>query len=232
MNKRILLILISAVFLSASSCYKENVETNVLPNPEKSNYEKALLTISEFDIENTNGFDFSLKQYLGKDEINYDIISLRADFSNDVKECKEEESKKLNGYYEKGEQYTFSKNITYYSNNMICENKNDEWEWSNCKKSTFFENSISRMNFDKSFFTSVKESYNGQYVFSANVIEEKTKDFMNVDENDFSGMSIKLFVSSDFNELESVELSYFQKYTRTEMKFSIYRGNVEIVLPD
>lgn len=201
------------------------------PQPEKTNYEKAIKTISNFDIEKTNGYDYSLKQYLGKDETNSDVISLRADFTGNVKARKDETLRRLNTYGS-GEQFTTTVTTTYFSDNMICEYKDNEWKWSNYKKSEYFANSISQISFDTEYLTSIKENLGDKYVLTADVPDEKAKDFFKSETVSFSSVSIKLTVSSDFSNFESLELSYFQSNTRSEMIFNVYRGSVSIDLPN
>ena len=201
------------------------------PQPEKTNYEKAIETVSNFDIEKTNGYDYSLKQYLEKDETNSDVISLRADFTGNIKARKDETLKRLNTCGS-GEQFTTTVTTTYFSDNMICEYKNDEWKWSNYKKSEYFANSISQISFDKGYLTSIKENLSDKYVLTADVPDEKVKEFLKSQAVSFSSVSIKLTISSDFSNFESLELSYFQSNTRSEMTFNVYRGSVSIDLPN
>lgn len=201
------------------------------PEPEKTNFEKALAAVASFDIEKTNGYDYSLKQYLGRDEANSDVISLRADFSGSIKAQKDETLKRLNTYGS-GEQFTTTVTTTYFSNNMICEYKNNQWKWTNYKKSDYFAISISQINFDKSYLTSIKESLDSNYVLSADIPDSKVKEFLNSETASFTSVSLKLTTSSDFSNFESLELSYFQTNTRSEMKFEVYRGNVSIDLPN
>ena len=199
---------------------------------EKTNFEKALEAVSSFDIEKTNGYDYSLRQYYGRDEVNSDVIVLRADFSDDIKAQKVETIRRLN-QYGTGEQFTTTETTTYYNNNMICELKNNQWKWSNFKKSEFFAVSIANMKFDKAYLSSVKESTkDNKYVISADVPDEKIKEFLGSTETSFTGLSLKLTFSSNVSSFESVELSYLQSNTRSELKFSTYVGNVSIVLPN
>ena len=229
--KKILILtppLLSALLIAGCSVTADNGSKSA--EPEKTNFEKALVAVASFDIEKTNGFDYSLKQYLGRDEINSDTISLRASFSDDPIAQKVTTSRRLNEYGA-GEQFTTTEETTYYSRNMICEYKNDAWRWSNCKKSEYFANSIASFTFDKSYFTSVVESLNTDYVLTADVKESNIKEFFGA-ESSFSSVGIKLTISSDFADFESLEVSYFQQQTRSEMKFAIYRGDVSISLPN
>lgn len=224
-------LLVAASMLLITGCGGDKGGSDNPPGPEKTNYEKALDAVSSFDIEKTNGYDYSLKQYLGRDETNSDVISLRADFSGSIKAKKDETLKRLNTYGS-GEQFTTTVTTTYFANNMICEYKNDQWKWSNYKKSDYFAISISQINFDKSYLSSIKESLDNKYVLSADVPDAKVKEFLNSETASFTSVSLKLTISSDFTNFESLELSYFQTNTRSEMKFEVYRGSVSIDLPN
>ena len=225
------LVLALASTLLITACSGKGGESDNPPAPEKTNYEKALEVVSNYDIEKTNGYDFSLKQYLGRDEVNSDVIALRADFSGNIKAQKVETSKRLN-QYGTGEQFTTTENTTYFSNNMICEYKNNQWKWSNYKKSDYFAVYISRISFDKSYLSSIKEELNEKYTLTADVPDDKIKGFLDSDSATFNSLSVKLVVSSDFTSFDSVELSYFQANTRSEVKFSSYVGSVSIDLPN
>ena len=231
MRKIRLLTLTIASVLLVTGCNKDSGGSETPPEPEKTNYEKALAAVSKFDIEKTNGYDYSLKQYLGKDETNSDVISLRADFSGNITAQKDETIKRLNTYGS-GEQFTTTQVTTYFSNNMICEYKNNQWKWSNYKKSDYFAISISSIKLDKSYLSSIKEDLATKYVLTADVPDEKVKEFLNSETASFTSVSVKLTVSSDFANFESLELSYFQTNTRSEMKFEVYRGSVSINLPN
>mgnify|MGYP000845575567 CR=1 FL=1 len=224
------LLLALASMLLITGCGDKGGSDNP-PEPEKTNFEKALAAVASFDIEKTNGYDYSLKQYLGRDEANSDVISLRADFSGSIKAQKDETHKRLNTYGS-GEQFTTTVTTTYFSDNMICEYKNNQWKWTNYKKSDYFAISISQINFDKSYLTSIKESLDSKYVLSADIPDAKVKEFLNSETASFTSVSLKLTTSSDFSNFESLELSYFQTNTRSEMKFEVYRGNVSIDLPN
>lgn len=198
---------------------------------DKTNFEKATEVVSNFDIEKTNGYDYSLKQFIGKDEVNSDNISLRVNFNNNIKAKKVETIKTLNTYGE-GEQFNIEVVTTYFSNNMICEYINDQWKWSNYKKSDYFSNAISNIYLDKSNLSSIKENLNEKYVLTADIPDEKAKDFFKLESISFTSVSLKLTISNDFLNFESLELSYFQKNTRSELSFSVYRGPVSIDLPN
>lgn len=231
MRKLQVLILSLSSVLLLTGCGGGSKKPDPTPvEPEKTNFEKALIAVSNFDIEKTNGFDFSLVQYLGRETVNSDIISLRADFSGEITAKKVESSKRLNEYGT-GEQFTITEVTTYFHNNTIAEYKNNQWKWSNCKKSDYFGNAISNLNFDKSYLTSVKESLDSKYVLTADIADNKVKDFLG-QEVSFSNVSIKLSISSDFKDFLSLEVSYFQEQTRSEMFFEVYRGSVTIELPN
>lgn len=230
MKKNQILTLSLLGLLTVTGCNMKAGDDSKSIQPEKTNFEKAISVVADFDIENTNGFDYSLKQYLGRDETNSDTVSLRVDFSGDIKAEKSTTSKRLNEYGA-GEQFTITETTTYFSNNMICEYKNDNWKWSNCKKSDYFANAISKLSFDESYLASVKESLNNNYVLTADIQESKIKDFLGADSS-FSSASLELTVSADFKRFESLEISYFQQQTRSEMKFTVYRGEVSINLPN
>lgn len=221
----------SSIQPSSSREPASSLTTSSLP-PEKTPFEKAVDTFSKYDVEKTNGYDFSLIQYLGKTVVNSDTIQLRASFSSDVKAEKVETIKRLNEYGA-GEQFTTSTITTYFENNMICEFKNNRWQWSNCKKGEYFAASITRISIDQSFLGSVRESESsGKYVISADVLDNKVNQFLNSNEVSFSSLTFKLTVSSDYSKFESLELSYFQENTRSEMRFSTYIGDVSIVFPN
>ena len=222
------LLFLSAVFL-LTGC--GGGDSSNPPQPEKTNFEKAVEVVSNFDIEKTNGYNYSLKQYLGRDETNSDVISLRADFSGEIKAKKEETLKRLNNYGS-GEQFTITSTTTYFSNNMICEFKNDQWKWSNYKKSDYFANAISNISLDKAYLTGIKENLTDKYVLTADIPDEKVGEFFKSETVSFTGISLKLSISSDFLNLESLQLSYFQTSTRSEVTFDVYRGSVSIDLPN
>ncbi|MCH5180945.1 MAG: hypothetical protein J1F32_07005 [Erysipelotrichales bacterium] len=215
-----------------SESLPSNIESsnNGSVTPEKSNFDKVLDAISNYNIEFTNGYDYSLIQYLGKDIVNSNSISLRADFSNDVRAEKIETSKRLNEYG-KGEQYTETEVITYFFNNTVGEYKDNKWVWSNCKKSDFFATSISNIKIEKEYLTSIKENNGTNFTISADVLDEKVNSFFNVDTISINSVSLKIEVSSDFNKLESIELSYFSSNTRFEMSYEAFYGNVSIDIP-
>lgn len=222
-----LLFLINTLFVI--SCGEP--ESGNYHKPEKADYEKALITISNFDLEKTNGYDFSLEQYFGNYETNSSVVSLRADFSGNIKAKKSKTTKRLSTY-ETGEQYLMNTEITYFSNNMICEYEVNKWKWSNYKKNDYFEYPISQIDFDRSYFESITEKKDSKYVFTAVVPDSKVKAFFKSETATFTGVAISFALSADFLNFESLELQYSQNKTRSELKLEIYRGAVNITLPN
>lgn len=212
---------------TSSSVQSENSSSS---EESLSNFEKAVLALKGYDIESTNGYDYSLKQYLGKDVANSDEIELRVDFSGSVIARKTQKSTRLNEYGS-GEQFTITEDITYFSNNTIGELKNGKWSWSNCKKSTYFATGISNISIEKDWLSSIKETLDGNYVLSAEVLDDKVDSLLGT-ETSINSLSMKLTVSNDFSSFVSIEMSYFQSATRSEMSFSTYSGSVDITLPE
>ena len=216
---------------SETSTAQQTLSESELSSAEKTNMEKALEVISSFDIENTNGYDYSLTQYLGMTVTNEDVISLRADFSGSPIGQKDITTKRLNEYGA-GEQFTTTTETNYFSNNMIAEYKNGKWVWSNCRKADYFKIAVSDISFDPSLFTSVRESLNTNYVLMADVPDEKVASFFGVSETTINSLSITITVDASFSKLEGIKLSYLQKTTRSEMTFDAYYGDVSIRLPN
>ncbi len=216
---------------SSSDDASSSIHTESSSNSENplSNFEKAALALKNYDIESTNGYDYSLKQYLGKDVTNSDEIELRADFSGSVIARKTQRSTRLNEYGS-GAQFTTTESTTYFNNNTIGELKNGKWSWSNCKKSAYFATGISDITIEKEWLSSIKETLDENYVLSAEVLDDKAGLLLGMTTS-INSLSMKLTVNNDFSSFVSIEMSYFQSATRSEMSFSSYSGSVDITLP-
>lgn len=199
--------------------------------PQKTNMEKALDVIANFNIENTNGFDYSLSQYLGTTIVNSDATVLRADFSGSPIGQKDITTKRLNEYGT-GEQFTTTTETNYFANNMIAEYKNGRWVWSNCRKADYFKVSIADIAFDQTALTSIRESLTTNYVLMADVPDAQVASFLGVSETTINSLSITVTIDLSFTKLEEIKLSYFQTNTRSEMIFDVYYGEVSINLPN
>lgn len=195
-----------------------------------SNYEKAMIALKNYDIESTNGYDYSLKQYIGKEVTNSDEIELRADFGGSIIARKIQKTKRLNEYGS-DEQFTTTEITTYFNNNAVCEFKNGEWSWSNYKKSAYFATIVSEIEIRKEWLSSIKETFDENYVLSADVLDDKVNLFFD-SSTSINSLSLKLTINKDISKFVSIELSYFQNLTRSEMLFSSYNGNVDITFPN
>lgn len=197
---------------------------------EKSSFEKTVFVLENFDVHNTNGYDYSLKQYIGNDVANSHEIVLRADFTQDTKAKKVESAKKLNDF-SSNEQYSYESVTTYFYNNRIAEFKNDSWKWSSCKEKDYLNCNLNNFKFDASYFENIKESTDDFYTFKANVVGTKINDFFGTENCSFEEVTVTIKVNTDFSSLSSVLITYFQSKTYTEFSFAVYKGAVSIDLP-
>lgn len=62
--------------------------------------------------------------------------------------------------------------------------------------------------------------------------DNKVKAFFKSETATFTGVSISFTLSADFLNFDSLELQYSQNKTRSELKLEIYRGVVNITLPN
>jgi hypothetical protein len=197
----------------------------------QSDVEKALGVFKSYSVESTNGFDYSLSQYLGKTVTNSDAVSLRADFSGDARAKRDETTKKLNAYGT-GEQFTTTESTSYFLKNARADLKDGKWTWTNCKASDYFSNTISNISIDETMLKNPKSAVGETFVLTADVPDDQVAALFKVSKTTIKDLSLVLKVSSNFSTLSSLELSYFQATTYTELKFSNYFGHVDIALPE
>lgn len=212
-----------------TSCGGGDNSSSEGPTVTETNFEKAVKVVNAFDITTTHGYDYSLSQYLGNDVTNSHEISLRADFSGQTKAEKNETSKTLNDF-EADTQYTVESVHSYFYNNRMAVESNGYWNWTNCKERDYFSCNISSFDFNTDYFESVKEDSQGTYSFKATVKESQIESFVGFSSS-IEDISIIVKVDSNFSNLISLELQYFQKTTYTEIKFTSYSGTVDIRIP-
>lgn len=225
MKKTLITLFIPLVLLA--SCGGNNSDPDV---PVKTDFEKAVETISNFSVKSTNGYDYYLKQYLGNTVSNSHEIKLRASFDNDVKAKKEESSKTLNEFNLES-QYTIENVTTYFLNNRKAEYNGSTWKWTNCKESEYFASNISSFQIKSEYFENIKESKNNSYVFKADIIQTKVNDFFKLENSTIEEAKISIELNNNLDELLSVSISYFQSKTYTEFSFETYSGAVDIDIP-
>jgi len=198
--------------------------------PVKSDFEIATEIISNFSVKNTNGYDYSLKQYLGNIVSNSHEIKLRASFDGDVKAKKEETSKTLNEF-NLDSQYTIESVTTYFLNNRMAEYNGSSWKWSNCKESEYFGSNISSFEIKSDYFENAKENKGTTYTYKADIIQSKVNEFFKLSNSTIEEAKLTIELDNALTRLLKLTLSYFQAKTYTEFSFVTYSGTVDIDIP-
>lgn len=226
-NVKFLLIPLLTTLVCLTGCGGEDKPE---PAPEKTNIEKAISLYNDFDIYKTNGYDYSLNQFLGETITNSHEIELKADFSGDVKGQKTEHLKELNSF-DAETQFAESSETTYFYNNRIAKNDNGQWKWSNCKEKDFFNCNVGSKKISQDMFTNLKENSDSTYKLKGTLLESKYLEFLGIE--NFSGdeVSVSITVDSQFSKLMSFTISYFQSITFTEFIFEPFYGSVNINIP-
>lgn len=221
MKKFVSVMILSLSMLLTMGCHRK----------EKTNFEKATDVINNFSVQNTNGFDYSLKQYLNTDVTNSHEIVLRADFSNEIKAKKVESTKKLNDFRE-NEQFTEETKTTYFYSNRMAELNEDTWKWTTCKEADYFNCGIENFKFDADYFENINEKTQDSYSFKATIIQSKINDFLGIETKSINSVTVNITIDLTLTKLISLKINYFQNTTYTEFSFVPYFGEANIDLPN
>lgn len=224
--RKTIIILLTIICLLFIGCGKEVEEIDELKD------EKEILNlINSYQVEGTNGFDYSLEQKLNESIINSHTLSIRLDNSSELKGSREEYKKELNEDITK-EQFSELNATAYYYNNKIATYEKDSWVWKECRISEFASVNINSFNLDISKLSNLKLSNEGSYlVLTFNVSDSDASSFLGVKGN-IRDLSFKIKVLEESKQLVSFEMNYLQDSTKTFFSFIPYYGSVKIELPE
>lgn len=186
---------------------------------ELSNFEKALSSVSNYNIRTTNGFDYSIKQFYSSEIVNSKLIQLRVKFDDGTQAKKIENTKSLNTYGQ-GEQFTTTEKTTYFRNNQICENDGSGWTWRAYDESEYLKTGLSSLSLDEDYFSNITETKEGADIrFSADIPANYVKTVLGNDANGFTQVKASLLVKNDYSLMKSLTFTYNQEKTNSEVSF-------------
>ncbi len=226
----ILLVLMSIIVLLETSC-------NILPNTNKStsgskqdetesdlshtndlpeDYEKILLLVDNYNINNTYGYEYKNTQTLDTIVTNSFSVSVKLN-SNRTKGQRTEDKKTLNSDFTDEQYIIISKTVTYDDGKLICDGKKSDItleDFAQCLISDFY------LIDNSEYFENFKLEKVGKYKeLSFSVDKQDIKEFLGVSSEI---KDIKIMIKSDTKstKLISFNLSYSQELTSTEFDFT------------
>lgn len=229
MKKIIVYILTFVSIFSLAGCGKKNPPDPVVD--EFANHKQIVSLVSNYEVINTKGFDYSLEQKLDNTIVNAHTISIRLDNSNGTIGSREEYKKDLNEDISKG-QYTEVNATAYYKNNKIATYENDSWSWKNCTLEEFASINTDSFSFDVNTVKNLNLVSSGKYAVLTFTIDDfEATSFLGVP-GDIKNLNFEIKTNSSYDQLVSFTMSYLQNMTSTEFSFIPYYGSVNVDIPE
>ena len=231
MKKMLTILFVFSLIISLFACKKTEVEDFTTSNVEMYQKEKEIFSyIKHFDIDNTNGYDYSLEQKYNDNVVNSHLISVRIDRSRYVGSRIENKKTINSDIY--GEQYINESATAYYKNNMIGTFKNNEWSWTLCTLFDFSSVNIEYFDIDISNVYDLQLSSNEDYsTLTFKVKDSDASLLLGVSDN-IKNLSFIIIVDTSKEQLINFNMSYSQNLTTTQFSFAPYYGVVEIEMPE
>lgn len=227
MRKIIAAILVIVCTFSLVGCGRKE------PKPvydEYANHKKVFSLITNYEVKDTKGFDYSLEQKFNNTVVNAHNIVIRLDNSNGIIGSRIEYKKSLISDISKS-QYTEINATAYYKDNKIATNIGDNWSWKNCSFEEFAGIKINSFNFNVDKVKNLNLITSGKYsVLTFNIEDSETTSFLGVSSN-IKDLKFEIKTNPSYDKLVSFVISYSQNMTSTEFKFIPYYGSVNVDIP-
>lgn len=227
--------------LTLTSCFSSSVPTSSKPDNKtssttgesKDNVNESIFNlISNFDINNTYGFDYSLTQR----EISTNIISNSKSIEvrlNNNQGIRTDKVKSLNKDITNG-QYTETTSTYYYKDNKIgYYNDANSLNWKDSNLSDFVKVSINEFDFSTYYKSnSVKLGTYGKNIqLTLNVDDSESSSFLGAKET-IKNLSFVIVCTKSYDTLISFTMSYNGEFTTFEYEFKPCLTKTNIEIPD
>lgn len=228
MKKIIVTLLALICTFSLAGCGEKNPPAPVVD--EFANHKQVISLVSNYEVSNAKGFDYSLEQRIDSTVVNAHTISILLDNSNGTIGSRVEYKKDLNEDISKG-QYTEVNATSYYKNNKIATYVNGEWTWKNCTLEEFASININSFNIDVNSVKNLNLTSSGKYaVLSFTIDDSESALFLGVS-GDIKNLKFEIKTNSSYDQLVSFTMTFSQNKTSTEFRFTPYYGSVNVDIP-
>lgn len=227
MKKVLSVVLLVVCVLAFVACGEKGSEPE---NERISSQQQIVSMIENYNVNETNGFDYALEQSRNGLVVNSHTISIRLDKTNETVGSRVEYKKDLNEDISNG-QYSEVSATAYYKNNKIATYENDAWVWKNCSLSEFSSININSFKFNFELLKDINLATSGQYtVLTFNVDDSNAASFLGVSKP-IKNLSFEIKTDANKEKLISFTMSYTQDLTSTQFRFTPYYGSVNVDLP-
>ena len=219
--------------ISTNSNNAETTSSTIVDK--RSNEEKMIDLVNNYNVIGTNGYDYSLVQKETKSTTitNSHTIELRLDNSSiNIKGTKKDSIKTLSTDLSQG-QYVESTTTYYYADNKLGYYVDSTLNWKDYSLNDFVNINIADFAFEYSDLKdNISISKFGKYfVLTINIDDSQSGNFLGLKEN-VKNLKFEIKTNSNYDTLISFEMSYSQTLTTTEYSFTPYTSSVNITIPN
>lgn len=193
-------------------------------------HKKIIESLKNFNVNDTNGFNYVLEQKVDDVVTNAHEIKLRVDWNEPVKAEKYDKTVRLNDKFTE-DQFNIVEETIYFYNNQIGELVNGSWVWKNANLVDFIAINIGDFNFEIENMEDIVINEQGEKINLSFTVP--SNEIYNVfgDNYEFQNILFYISVNKGQNTINELNLRYNQKLSFTTFNFAPFYGEVDIRIP-
>ncbi|QWB99416.1 hypothetical protein KHQ88_04425 [Mycoplasmatota bacterium] len=238
MKKLFLIIFSSLMLLLLVGCenFRANQSTEdqtTIPT-EITEFAFIINILDNYDFSNTNGFDYSSKQTVEDIITNQDEIEQRIEWIDETAKIYTEYTSLRLAEFNLDKTHDEFESVNYFYNNQIGEyNEENNLIWQDITMEAYLDFSLPLNQLLEEYFSTYSvEVVDDQYILTGMIDTQYIDDILTTDQTNISDLEITVIVNQDNDNLEEISLTYQQDITRTEIIFTPYYDDAQVIIPE
>lgn len=229
MKKIPIFIVFLLLTLTLSSCF-ENEPVGEYTKEELQILSQINESLSSYDFQSANGFDYSSKQYIDESVVNGLVIEQRIEHGEDIKIYSQYETITLSEF-NTDSQFGLSETIDFYYIDQKGTYDSDDLMWSDMTLDEYLDFTLPINEIDFTMFVEFNISNVNEIKIEATVDSSYYHSILGVEDTTISSLTITIAIEKDTSNLLSISINYQQNNSNTEIMFEPFYQDAQVIIP-